>query len=110
MKDIIARIGKRGTLVIPAEVRRQLGLAEGDTVSIRVDESSGTIEVTPQLSIARSQAWFWTPEWQAGEREADEDLKAGRYRVMEAEEFRKEISSRAAGSNRKPKQVRQGLR
>jgi hypothetical protein len=24
------------------------------------------------------QAWFWTPEWQAGEREADEDIAAGR--------------------------------
>lgn len=21
------------------------------------------------------QAWFWTPEWQAGERQADEDLR-----------------------------------
>ncbi|WP_435589786.1 hypothetical protein [Micromonospora aurantiaca (nom. illeg.)] len=26
------------------------------------------------------QAWFWTPEWQAGEREADADLAAGRVR------------------------------
>jgi hypothetical protein len=24
------------------------------------------------------QAWFWTPEWQDGEREADEDMAAGR--------------------------------
>jgi hypothetical protein len=24
------------------------------------------------------QAWFWTPEWQAGEREVDEHLAAGR--------------------------------
>jgi antitoxin PrlF len=26
------------------------------------------------------QAWFWTPEWQAGERETDEDIKAGHYK------------------------------
>ena len=25
----------------------------------------------------RSQAWFWTDEWQAAEREADEDRKVG---------------------------------
>jgi hypothetical protein len=25
------------------------------------------------------QAWFWTPEWQAGEREADEDLQTGNH-------------------------------
>jgi hypothetical protein len=24
-----------------------------------------------------SQAWFWTPQWQAGEREADQQLAAG---------------------------------
>ncbi len=109
MREIIARIGKRGTLVIPAEVRKRLGLGDGDTVSIRLDESTGKFEVAPQLSIDRSQAWFWTPEWQEGEREADEDLKAGRHRVMEAEEFKKE-SKRASGSDRSAKKVRQGLR
>lgn len=101
MKDVITKIGKRGTLVIPSEVRKALNLSDGDPVSIHVDESSGKFEVTPQLSIDRSQAWFWTPEWQAGEREADEDLKAGRYTVMTAKEFKKDISSRAAGKNRK---------
>ena len=25
------------------------------------------------------QAWYWTDTWQAKEREADEDLRAGRY-------------------------------
>jgi hypothetical protein len=29
------------------------------------------------------QAWFWTPEWQAMEREADDDLAAGRYEDFE---------------------------
>ena len=32
------------------------------------------------VSVPKSQAWFWTPEWQAKEREAEEALKAGRYR------------------------------
>jgi AbrB family looped-hinge helix DNA binding protein len=109
VKDVITRIGKRGTMVIPADVRKRLNLADGDTVCVHVDESSGTFEVTPQLSIDRSQAWFWTPEWQAGEREADEDLKAGRFTVMEVEEFKKEISSRASGKNRKSTKVRQSL-
>jgi hypothetical protein len=29
------------------------------------------------------QAWFWTPEWQAMEREADEDIAAGRYKTFD---------------------------
>lgn len=28
--------------------------------------------------IDRPQAWFWSPEWQAAEREAGEDIEAGR--------------------------------
>ncbi len=31
------------------------------------------------VEIDPAQAWFWTPEWQAHEREADEDIAAGRY-------------------------------
>ena len=31
-------------------------------------------------SIDPEQAWFWTPEWQARERETDEDIAAGRYK------------------------------
>lgn len=27
---------------------------------------------------SESQAWFWTEEWQSGERAAEADLKAGR--------------------------------
>lgn len=32
------------------------------------------------------QRWFWTPEWQAGEREADAEIRAGKGRVFEDEE------------------------
>jgi hypothetical protein len=32
--------------------------------------------------IPADQRWFWTPEWQAGERQADEDLAAGRVKTF----------------------------
>lgn len=35
----VARIGKRGTLVLPAEIRRKTGLKEGDDVLIEVGEN-----------------------------------------------------------------------
>jgi hypothetical protein len=35
------------------------------------------------LATAEDQAWFWTEEWQAGEREAEADLAAGRYQVFD---------------------------
>jgi hypothetical protein len=32
------------------------------------------------------QAWFWTPEWQAKEREADEAIRLGKFERFESEE------------------------
>jgi hypothetical protein len=42
--------------------------------------SDGTVRLVPQIAVERSQAYFWTRRWQDGEREADEDLIAGRYK------------------------------
>lgn len=36
----------------------------------------GQVRVTIE-GIDPDQAWFWTEEWQAGEREADEDIRTG---------------------------------
>lgn len=30
--------------------------------------------------VSKSQAWFWTKEWQEKEKEADEALKKGEYK------------------------------
>lgn len=41
----------------------------------------------PELrEIDSQQAWFWTPEWQAREHEADADLAAGRSAVYSSDE------------------------
>jgi hypothetical protein len=34
----------------------------------------------PKKLVDKSQAYFWTRWWQQGEREADEDIKAGRVK------------------------------
>lgn len=36
----------------------------------------------PKKLIDKSQAYFWTKRWQEGEREADEDIKAGRVKTF----------------------------
>jgi hypothetical protein len=46
--------------------------------------------------IDPDQAWFWTPEWQAGEREADADVAAGRAtRYHSDEEFLAALDERS---------------
>jgi hypothetical protein len=42
----------------------------------------------PQLPVPADQAWFWTERWQQMEREADEDISAGRIHTADStEEF-----------------------
>jgi hypothetical protein len=59
----------------------------------------------PRKVIDAKQAWFLTPEWQAGEREADADVAAGRVETFRSgEEFLSALRSIAKpGAKRSPK-------
>ncbi len=48
--------------------------------------------VTGRL-VAEDQKWWWTEEWQAGEREAEADIQAGRVEgPMTVKELIKELN------------------
>ena len=51
------RVGRQGRLVIPAEIRRRLGLGTGDTLLLRVQEESLVLE-TREAVLARVKAAF----------------------------------------------------
>jgi AbrB family looped-hinge helix DNA binding protein len=72
----------KGQITIPSEIRKAAHLEEGDPVEVEIVE--GGILLRPLKVIDATQAWFWQPEWQAGEREAAADLAAGRSRVFES--------------------------
>jgi AbrB family looped-hinge helix DNA binding protein len=66
----------KGQLTLPDDVRKAANLQEGDLIGAEVSET-GEVILRPLATIERSQAWFWTPEWQAGEREANEQAARG---------------------------------
>jgi AbrB family looped-hinge helix DNA binding protein len=76
--NMMLQIRSNGQITLPASVRRQARLKEGDLLEVTVAEN-GTICLAPRVAIERDQAYFYTERWQAGEREAEADLKAGRY-------------------------------
>ena len=56
----------------------------------------GVIELRPQMSIPVDQAWYWTEEWQAKEREADLAIAEGRTtKYNSGEEFLAALRARA---------------
>jgi bifunctional DNA-binding transcriptional regulator/antitoxin component of YhaV-PrlF toxin-antitoxin module len=82
MKTVVARLGKSGRLVVPAEFRHAMGLEDGAQVLLRLDQD-GLHITTPQTALGRAQAWVrsFTPE---GVSLADE-LIAERRREAELE-------------------------
>ncbi len=59
-------------------------MEEGDPIEFEITEDG--ILMRPQKVIDATQAWFWTPEWQKGEREATADIKAGRVKSFRSVE------------------------
>lgn len=72
----------KGQLTLPEEIRSAAHLEEGDLLEAELTDEG--ILLRPQKVIDASQAWFWTPEWQAGEREADADAVAGRTETFDS--------------------------
>ena len=81
MKTYYVAVQARGTVALPADLRRRLHLDEPGAQIQIIEGVYGRIELRPVLPVAADQAWFWTEKWQAMEREADADFAAGRFTV-----------------------------
>jgi hypothetical protein len=44
------------------------------------------VDELERIGRASDQEWYWKPDWQAGEREADVDIAAGRGRIFGSDE------------------------
>lgn len=72
------RVGARHEVTIPPRISRALKLKKGDPILIRLVDHR--IELVPAALVPKDQLWFWTPEWQAKERQVDEALARGDFR------------------------------
>ena len=70
MKTHYVAVQSRGTVALPAALRRRLRLDEPGAQIELIEGDDGRIELRPVLPVPADQAWFWTERWQAMEREA----------------------------------------
>jgi len=66
-------------VTIPSRISRALRLKKGDHLMMRL--VGGRVEMVPAALVPKDQLWFWSREWQEKEREADEDIAAGRIKT-----------------------------
>lgn len=83
MKTHLLTVQSRGTVALPADLRRRLRLDQPDSQIKLIEQDDGRIELVPVVAIPADQAWFWTDRWQQMERQADADISAGRTTVVE---------------------------
>ena len=84
MPPIYVTLQGRGTLALPADVRRRHHLDEPGAQVEVIERDDGVIELHPHLPVPADQAWFWTDRWQAREREADLDVEAGELKTHDS--------------------------
>jgi hypothetical protein len=74
--------------LVGAGIGATLGVLVSRMLASRRDAVEARLDRIEHMLTAPDQAWYWTPEWQAGETAADADLAAGRStKHRSAEEF-----------------------
>ncbi len=82
----VITLRRNGQITLPLEVRRRMRASEGDVFVAEV-RTPDEIVLRKKILIDASHAYFWTDEWQRGEREAQKDIQRGhvkRFRSAKA--------------------------
>jgi AbrB family looped-hinge helix DNA binding protein len=74
----LVKVKNKYQIVIPEDVRKRIRVEIGDTLEI--EEKDGILIARPVVVIDKSQAYFWTDEWQKGEKDAEGAKKKGDFR------------------------------
>ncbi len=69
------KVTRNFQVTIPAEIRKALSIQIGTLVDFVVEK--GALVIRPKRLIDDDQAWFWTKEWQKGEKEAERSIRKG---------------------------------
>lgn len=81
---MLTKLREKNQLTLPAEVVRGAHVGPGDYFEVEATEEG--ILLRPKKVIDATQAWFWTPEWQAGEREASANIATGQLSRHDSDE------------------------
>ena len=83
VRNYTTRLGSKGRITLPYELRSLLQVDEGDDLMFSVD-TEGRIVVQHLPVIDPDQAWFWSDRWQKMERAAQADIDEGRVKRFES--------------------------
>lgn len=74
MCTMITQIGDKFEITIPKDLISKLDLKIGDNIDINIDIEDDKIIIKPVLIIPKSQALFWSKEWQQIENQTEDEV------------------------------------
>ncbi|MBI3319564.1 MAG: hypothetical protein HYZ89_03145 [Candidatus Omnitrophica bacterium] len=82
MTRSVVKVQKNKNITLPVWLMHRFHVRTGDFVQL--EETRNGVLIKPAKLIDPSQAYFWTKEWQEGEREVEGDLKKGRVKKFKS--------------------------
>lgn len=79
---MLVNLKSKSQVTIPKPIVEQLNLKPGDKLDFTMEEDR--IIIKPVVIIDRAQAWFYTSEWQEGEKKVDKQIKEGKIHSTES--------------------------
>ena len=83
MKTYVLAVQARGTVALPADLRRRLRLDGPDAQVQLIEHEDGRLSFVRSSRCRPTRRGSGHDRWQAMEREADADIAAGRMTVVE---------------------------
>lgn len=74
---MIVDFKQKSQVTIPKDIVTKFNLKVGDKIDI--EEKDGKIIITPVVIIPKDQSWYYSPNWQAMEKDVDNQIKAGKF-------------------------------
>ena len=74
----IVKVQKNKNITLPMWLMRLFHVGVGDF--IRIEKTKNGVLLKPAKLVDPSQVYFWTKEWQEGERGVDNQIRKGRIR------------------------------
>ena len=78
----ISKVTRNFQITIPASIRQALHIRVGALVDFVLEK--GNVVLKPKALIDEDQGWFWTKEWQKGEKEVDAQIKKGQVKKFKS--------------------------
>ena len=77
---VLSKVTRNFQITIPADIRKKLHIHVGSLLGFCMEKNA--IILRPQALIDEEQAWFWSKEWQKGEKKVDQAKEKRHTRVF----------------------------